>query len=398
MRKLSFILLFSLLFVHCSKKEDTSSSIALETISAEKQSFTSIEIPLLKGPYQDNGATPWFAPINISGQTLKFVLDSGNNFVWATSTQCTTPACLEAGRIRFDPSKSATFLWVDKNPRTLNWGPWGNMSANVGQDKFNIPDVFTELQKFYLAISYQGERFEELDWDGGIGFPSASAYADPEVGFFMDNLITQGRLDPNNAIVAYETDPLTKQGIATIGAWDPTKVDLDSKLTITFEQSPLTGLEYLWTSALEQWAVNGTSIAQNIQFCFDTGSSRFKGDAGTLSSTINLIDQFYNEHGYFPAIDMYIGKDKQGNTGHIQISPEMYRVKIEKGHNADHVVTAITTGLDVKNTIIGGSVLMDHLYAVFVYENITNDAKEQSLRASEIWLFNKTEGLKPIIN
>ena len=94
----------------------------------------SVIIPMQRGPYQNNGASPWFGLVNVgsTGITMKLALDTGTNLFWVTSTYCNTPACTQAGRIRFDPKNSSTFKMVDSTPLKVDYGPWGSLQAQIG--------------------------------------------------------------------------------------------------------------------------------------------------------------------------------------------------------------------------------------------------------------------------
>lgn len=94
---------------------------------------TGLVYPLTRGPYQNNGATPWYAtlPIGTPGQNLKFGLDTGSNFIWVTSTLCAESGnpCTHYGGQEFAYGKSSSFVWVDRTDKNVSFGPWGRWSS-----------------------------------------------------------------------------------------------------------------------------------------------------------------------------------------------------------------------------------------------------------------------------
>lgn len=51
-----------------------------------------------KGPYQDNGASPWHSMINVGTDPnlpdMRLNFDTDARFIWVTSTECNTVACM----------------------------------------------------------------------------------------------------------------------------------------------------------------------------------------------------------------------------------------------------------------------------------------------------------------
>src|SRR5438552_12393293 len=81
----------------------------IRTMALKEKAIAPLRFAVQRGLYQDNGASPWYAPIGVGTppQTLKFALDTGSNFIWAMSKLCDN--CGGTGRTLFDPSSSSTF-------------------------------------------------------------------------------------------------------------------------------------------------------------------------------------------------------------------------------------------------------------------------------------------------
>src|SRR5687768_3899963 len=96
----------------------------------------SVTIPLVSGAFADNGATQWYANLDIGtpGQALKIAIDTGGSFIWTTSTLCKETSCLHAGGGRFNWQKSSTFQWIDQTQINVSFGAWGSMWVETGKD------------------------------------------------------------------------------------------------------------------------------------------------------------------------------------------------------------------------------------------------------------------------
>ncbi|OEK00611.1 hypothetical protein BFP97_03420 [Roseivirga sp. 4D4] len=361
-----------------------------------QEDYGIIKISYQKGPYQNNGASPWYAELAMGTppQPLKFGMDTGNNADWVTTVQCNTPACTQPGRHRFDMYESTSFQWISQNPDTLSFGPWGQMLVNTGSDYIDVNGVPVKSKtSTYLSLNYDGSKFEELNWDGGIGFPSQDE--DANTDFFLEQMLNQGLIDPDNILVSFYTNPTTGQGEIMIGGYDESLVISESKLTFPFVPYELSGgaLEYLWTAPIDNFTVGNTPVAIDKTFCFDTGSSEFKGDTTIMNNSLTAIQAYYNQYEVYPEVKMSMGQNNDGETGLLVIGPDQYRTEIEAGEGQGTIVTAFTP-LEIQDMILVGSVLLDYVYPVFKYE-AEGSPGDYQVKPVETWLFNKVDG--PII-
>jgi hypothetical protein len=366
------------------------------TLTDTSQASTSVKIPYFRGKYQINGASPWYGLITIgsNNQIMKVGLDCGNNSFWVTSIQCTTPACTQPGRQSFNFNSSTTFRWINKSIDTMSYGPWGNMTANLGQDVVNAAGSQTfGPMKTLLAVNYGGPSFAELDWDGGIGFPSQSP--DSRITWLLQQLVNNGSVNPQNVCVSFYMNPVTKAGVVTIGSYDPVFVDPNSKLRFPFRPYTLFNgaLNYLWSTELTGWFINGNRMSMDSIFVFDTGASDFKGDTIATDAAITAINNYYHTYGTYPVMQLVMGLDKFGAPGVLKLTTEEYLQKVEKGPRMGQTVIAIDT-LEVPGLILAGSVVLEDLYTVFWY-TATGNPGNYVLTPKEVWLFNKKDG--PVI-
>ncbi|MCP4988238.1 MAG: A1 family peptidase [Colwellia sp.] len=367
-------------------------------------------MPLELGPYQSNGASPWFTYMGIGApeQEMKFSLDTGSNFVWVTSTLCTPqpkpkpnpfhkPAvCVHDGKTQFDPTKGG-FKWIPPYPeagaKKVDFGPWGGMDVKLGESVFNFNNGVKTNSSIYLSTKYQGIEFEELDWDGGIGMPAGSEFMDEGLSFVFKDLMDQGLIDPNNPYLTFETNQKTKKGTASMGRLNP---DYSDELSYIFFPwvKYCEGLDYLWSTSLTSMKVGSETVTDkttNVFFSLDSGSSEFKGDVAIMRKTKNIALRT-NE-----AVEIvFAGQSKvAGSSGVLKIPSNIYNVEIQEGKDKGNVRPQFSELAGLEHLVLVGSVLMDHLYTVYEYE-VSGKPGNYKLSPVGMWIFNK-KGNYPII-
>ncbi|MDN3680469.1 pepsin-like aspartic protease [Vibrio tapetis subsp. quintayensis] len=371
-----------------------------------------LTLPLQKGPFQNNGASPWYAIVGVGtpNQALKFSFDTGSNFNWVTSTLCGPETCHHFGGSEFNYKASRSFEWVSRTPMTVDFGPWGEMKVSSGEDilALSTHDNITLKSDLYLSSEYEGSQFDELNWDGGIGLPSYSHIplktdtpksalrghhqCHSEASFhFMESLLAQNVICADAPYVGFSTDPDSKQGEVTFGALNPDYADSREYLFLPWDRyaanTAVESLYYIWTTPMSSMKMGDDVLCEandNAKqwFCLDTGSSQFKGDPDTMFSA-------YQQAGlYGKPLSINFPGNACSLAGEIEIPKDLYDVKIEHGELEGKIVPQFQPmqGLDALTLV--GSVLMDSLYTVYQYR--VNEARE--LEPVGMWLFNKPDG------
>jgi len=347
-----------------------------------------LTIPLVSGPYQNNGASQWFANMQLGtpGQSLRIALDTGANFIWTTSTLCPPDSCQHYGGGEFDYEDSSTFQWIDQQQQTVDFGPWGSMQVETGQDVVALTPAASVDLAMFLSSSYSGEQFDQLDWDGGIGIPSSSIDADPQVSFIIPQLMNAGLMDPQLPYVSFSTDPASSQGTVLLGGIDLGAVDLHSAVFLPWTPyTKLPGVTYIWTTPLSQYIVGSEVVAVNQQFALDSGSSQFKGDDGFMDRTLHLVNTPVQ-----PDVTLVLGSTLDGNQANIVVPPSVYMVDIQAGPQQGETLPQFH-GLGLTGLVLVGSVLMDQLYTTFEYD-VSVDEAGYHLDPVGMWIFNKIGG------
>ncbi|MCP9319574.1 A1 family peptidase [Acetobacter persici] len=353
-----------------------------------------ITFELKSGPFQNNGASPWYTSLQLGTPTqeLKINIDSGTNITWVTSTLCSPDSCIHFGESRFDWKTSSSFEFTDCLQRPFSFGPWGTMQVETGSDIITLPQSSTIRANMFFSADYNSDEFSQLDWDGGIGLPSSSAYVEGRSTFLYHELIKQELVDPTLPFVSFYTDQTTSAGTCQMGGYDETKIDGLGLFLPWYLYAEYSGVEYIWSSVMKSFKVGDIAIEPTLpitsehpmMIALDTGASQFKGDDKLMSDTLAQIDALGN-----PDITM------EFDNGTITIGPDIYNVLIEEGPDKGETLPQFKA-LSLNQLALVGSVLLDHCYAIYQYDIIECPHTTFSLSPKGVYLFNKPGGPKII--
>jgi hypothetical protein len=387
---------------------------------------TGLSISLDRGPYQNNGASPWYAYVGVgtAAQTLKFSFDTGSNFIWVTSSLCKVDTCHHYGDQQFIYQLSSSFSWVDQQTMSVDFGPWGSMAVKTGQDRLTLtPDALGQIDTgpislssdLYLAQAYEGVQFRELDWDGGIGIPSTTELSEvsfaafsyrgiatqqtsePTSFHFFQSLVEQGVVSAKCPYVAFLTNLDEGNGQVEFGHLNQDYRNSREYLFLPWQPYSIPSVAYIWTSPLTSFSVGdkkliGEPNAEESTYFFslDSGSSQFKGDPSVMNEAFLLT----SKNGQDVTIEL--GKTDQDENGKLVIPASIYDVYIEQGEDKGEVISQFAPLEGLDDLVLVGSVLMDYLYTVYEYEIITTES-ETSIKPIGMWIFNKLNGPKVIV-
>ncbi|MEZ8082166.1 pepsin-like aspartic protease [Enterovibrio norvegicus] len=378
-------------------------------LSKETDGFS---LPLQRGPFQNNGATPWFCELNMGtpGQTLKFCFDTGSNFNWVTSSLCSDDGCQHYANGRFMFSESSTFEWIDQTGTTVDFGPWGCMEAEEGRDKLCMPTQKALdsclLISLYLSKKYSGTQFDELDWDGGIGLPSGevseipldklsgafrlaqSHSGQPIHSHFLLDLMEKGFVSKKRPFISFLNDmseEKSARGTVSFGLLDDAYSTSLEYLFLPWaryrEEVP-----YLWSAENASISVGDNLIGEDLYFTLDSGSSQFKGDKTVLKKVFEQTTESS------PVVSISLTDSGGEEYGLLEITSDVYRCDIEEGQHKGQAVSQFQSLTQAEGMLLVGSVLMDHLYTVYEYE----EPSDGQLAPKGVWIFNKPDGPKII--
>ena len=338
-------------------------------------------VAMQRGPFQNNGATPWYTivPVGTPGQPLKLSMDTGTNITWITSSLCAPDRCQHYSAGRFDYQASSSFTFTDCLQHPYSFGPWGTMQVESGSDvlTLNTTPLPTQL---LLAADYTGTQFRQLDWDGGIGLPSSSAYVDGRSSFVFQTLMNNGKIDPRQPFVAFDWDPASRSGICQMGAVDTRKTRGPHLFLPWSLYSKVRGVEYLWSTPLVSYAVGGDVLARNVTFALDSGASQFKGDDRLMRQTLERIAQGGNPEVVLSFAD-----------GEITLGASLYNVLIEEGPDQGKSLPQFEP-LGLADLVLVGSLVMECCYTVYEYRVVQCRPGAYSLAPVGVWLFNRPGG------
>ena len=413
----SYRCLASMNIAHAYGEEFTYSVVSSKGAYFTKSSSSSFKYQTVENTmsaidFTNNGSANWVSPIIVGSkkggtenQTLRMALDTGGNFDWVNSTQCTSDVC-KINHTQFDPLNSTSFRWVDKVSSIQDWGPWGKAEANLGYDKLNISETNTAVFKEFKLITEfpENPQFDQFLWDGALAVPAYSSGGKPgDINATIDNividLVTNGVIDPDKVYVSFSYDRLTGEGRYVIGSdlVDSKVVDVESKITLAQDEyvdtdipEDPTAVAYLWTTALNSVKVGGQEISRinpNItRFSFDTGSSALKGDTISMKEVLGYIGLGS------PNIEYNMGLDNDGNHGRFVLTSNQYKRKIEYGLGKGETLVQVQPLEGLPNLWLQGTTLLEDLYSVFKYKVSFNAKGDLVLNAQEVNLYNIVNG------
>lgn len=340
-----------------------------------------VTLAMHRGPYQNNGASPWYSTLSIGtpGQPLKLSLDTGTNITWVTSSLCAPARCRHYGAAWFDYRASSSFRFTECLQWPYSFGPWGTMQVESGSDVLSINQMLLPT-RLLLAADYTGAQFRQLDWDGGIGLPSSSACADGRSSFVFQALMNAGKVDPQHPFIAFDWDAASGCGHCQLGAVDACKTQGPHLFLPWSQYNKLPGVEYLWSTPLTSYAVGGDVLATNLTFALDSGSSQFKGDNRLMRQTLGRIAQ-----GDCPDLVLEFA------DGQLTLGAELYNVLIDEGPDKGQTLPQFEP-LATADLVLVGSLVMEHCYTVYEYRVVQCRPGAYSLAPVGIWLFNRPGG------
>lgn len=336
-----------------------------------------IVIKLRKGMCSDNGATPWYGFLYIGSekQKMKMAFDTGTDHSWVTSNRCTTDACLM--HQRFDIYLSETYNQISSmyQPKEISFGPWGAMFVSMGQDNLILKrkcgkDIEVKNYRLNTSEQYDGEQFMDLIWDGAIGIPSIPSKNDTSE--LVNELLKDAKAKHKTLYFNYKDKTLH---------FGKARVPFKSKLKVVIPM--LETMKNLWFLRLNEMFVNNHELSckyddgvetklVDIDFCIDTGSSRFKGDPLIINAIIDAVT-------YSGRLPLYVTKEDPDFIAYpeLVIFIEGQRFTIEPKHYFEKIAEELYVlafhpmkGLD--NILLAGSVFLEKYNPVFYFNENMN--------------------------
>lgn len=216
--------------------------------------------------------------VGSQGDILSVVYDTGSTNLWFASTLCKNGPCLK--RRRYDPYSSSTYKEGDYDLH-VTFGT-GELSGQQGVDDVEMAGFKVKQQTFAMIEVEKGSIFDQLDFEGilGFAFPKMSAnHVEP----FFDQVMQQ-KLLKTNAFSFFFTK-LPKDASAVFFG------DVDPRLY----QGELTGFpiieDYYWTVDLKQFKIGNKIMQGPKKVVFDTGTTYYTAPKSLLPTVLAEMPQ-----------------------------------------------------------------------------------------------------------
>jgi hypothetical protein len=290
---------------------------------------------------------------------------------------------------RFNKNNSNTFTQLTDpyKPKEIKFGPWGNMYVSLGNDFFEIPqpgeannkniepsgEGLREKFSIYLSHYYEGQQFQNLSWDGGIGVPSVNAPVREPEGEEVPTNLMQMMMEKNIIklpVISFWTDYEKGIGECIYGGINPDKIQGEINwilLTDELHYPDYKKFPAFWVIRTQNLNVGDETLFDNLNFCLDTGSSVFKGGPRIINRIVSevtrggrLDNTIKKEHPDFSEYPDLTIKIKGIN---YIIKPERYFMQIAR----DTWILAFHIMEGLGDLLVVGSVFLQEFYLVYVY-------------------------------
>ncbi|KAK6095666.1 hypothetical protein MT418_004342 [Batrachochytrium dendrobatidis] len=285
-------------------------------------------------------------------QSFLVQFDTGSANLWLPSTRCSDPACVKHSQ--FNRLLSSTWTSLTQT-FSIQYGT-GSLSGVMSSDTFYMAGLTVTNQSFAESVSQPGTTFINTKYDGVLGLGMREISIN-NVATPMENMHAQG-LIPAGVFGLYLTKNSAPGSVLTIGGYDPSHVDG----SITW--LPLSKRQF-WQVGLTSVTFNGTTLIQNAQAVFDSGTSLIA--IPTVSAT--LI------HQQLGAIPYQNGLQLIPCTGLPSVTFMLNNVPFTL-RNEDYVIpfgfgycVSAFVGLDMHGFWILGDSFMKLYYTIFDSDN-----------------------------
>ncbi|RDL41713.1 uncharacterized protein BP5553_01692 [Venustampulla echinocandica] len=134
-----------------------------------------------------NNDAYWVSPVDIDGQIVNLIFDTGSSDLWVFSTELSTNS--SSGHNVFSPLKSPSWKLLPNETWDTEYGDGSYASGLVGLNKVSIGGAVVESQAVEIATNVSAS-FSNLESDGivGLGFTNGNTVVPNQQKTFFDNI------------------------------------------------------------------------------------------------------------------------------------------------------------------------------------------------------------------
>ncbi|PNS20206.1 Rhizopuspepsin [Sphaceloma murrayae] len=212
----------------------------------------------------------YLVPVNVNGQLLNLVLDSGSSDLWVFSDLM--PDTQQAGHTVYNTSKSKL---VSGATFAVTYGDGSYAKGKVYKDKVTIGGVTFASQAVEAAVNVSQSFLNHVDADGliGLAFSSLNSVQPTQQKTFFDNVRSSLAL-PLYAVTLKQRGPKTLAS-SHIGSLDFGFVNRTKYIGTLRWTKVVPSDAGWWQFPISRYGINGTDYTASASFntIVDTGTS-----------------------------------------------------------------------------------------------------------------------------
>ncbi|KAJ1330672.1 hypothetical protein BSLG_009124 [Batrachochytrium salamandrivorans] len=296
----------------------------------------------------------YYGSISLGTPPQNFLVqfDTGSANLWVPSTRCPDLGCIN--HARFDATLSSTWNSVP-GKFSIDYGS-GSITGVMASDVFSIAGLTVPSQVFAESVTSPGSTFQTTKFDGVLGL-GLQAIALNNAVTPLSNMVSQG-LIPMGLFSLYLTKNSAVGSTLTLGGVDTSHID-GALMWLNLSQRKY------WQVDLTAATLNGTTLVNNAQVVFDSGTSLIAIPPDFAAKIHQILGAIPYKNGLFlvpctglPPITFVLA------GAPFTLNNEDYVMPFGFGWCVSSFV-----GLNVSGFWILGDSFLKHYYTVFDAEN-----------------------------
>ncbi|KAJ3002352.1 hypothetical protein HKX48_002373, partial [Thoreauomyces humboldtii] len=224
-------------------------------------------------PLSNVGDFEFYGPIQVGGQTLQMLFDTGSSDIWVPDAS--TPSL--PGKNKYSPKKSSTYKNIG-GEFGIQYGS-GSAEGKTASETFQVAGV-TVTQQVFGDVTSEGASPQASDFDGILGMGFTTIASDKSTTFF-ENAVAQKAV--SSSVFSFYLANTDTGSELLLGGTNP------AHYTGPISYVPVDQPGY-WQFALKDLTYGGSSIKPSLKEAIaDTGTSLVVGPSKDVAALNKLI-------------------------------------------------------------------------------------------------------------